>query len=168
MRALLPALVGAVVLLAGGLQPALVAAQDDSTAPLDSGQRGLLMRVAHDTWRFFDADVDPNTHLPMDNIGLNGAPARGSYTSPTNIGVYFWSIVAAQDMQLIEPRAALRLADATLGRSSTSASGTASCSAGTTPPPAITSMHLAARTSKASRPPVSSSRRSIAAGTPAA
>lgn len=66
-------------------------------------QRRLLETIARDTWNFYgyNTDVDPNTDLPRDNIGFNGAPAQGNYTSPTNIGLYLWSIVAAQDMHII-------------------------------------------------------------------
>ncbi|MFL5734306.1 MAG: hypothetical protein ACJ78Q_14055, partial [Chloroflexia bacterium] len=72
-------------------------------------QRRTLEAIAADTWRFYgyDADIDPNTDLPRDNIGLYGAPAQGNYTSPTNIGLYLWSIVAAQDMHLINRAEAL-------------------------------------------------------------
>jgi len=73
-----------------------------------------LQSIARDTWKFFDADTDATTHLPMDNIGLDGAPARGAYTSATNIGVYFWSVVAAQDLDLVHRPDALARADATL------------------------------------------------------
>src|SRR6476660_5516271 len=84
------------------------AAQDAPKDKPDSqtltAQQVTLMRgIAADTWRFYgyDADIDPNTDLPRDNIGFNGAPAQGNYTSPTNIGVYMWSIVAANDMHLV-------------------------------------------------------------------
>ena len=67
-------------------------------------QRRTLQAIAADTWRFYgyDAGVDPATDLPRDNIGFSGAPAQGNYTSATNIGAYFWSIVAALDMHLID------------------------------------------------------------------
>src|ERR1700730_7620581 len=77
------------------------------------GQQQVLYTIARQTWRFFDADTDPRTHLPMDNLGLYGAPS-GPYTSPTNIGVYFWSVVAAQDLGLIDHNGALQRANATL------------------------------------------------------
>jgi hypothetical protein len=81
---------------------------------LSHDQRRQLETIARDTWRFFDADIDPVTHLPMDNIGLNGAPARGTYTSASNIGVYFWSVVAAHDLGLIDRRAELARVSVTL------------------------------------------------------
>ncbi len=39
----------------------------------------------------------------MDNIGLDGAPAQGPYTSPTDIAMYLWSIVAATQMRIVTP-----------------------------------------------------------------
>lgn len=80
---------------------------------LSPGQRQVLYTIARQTWGFFDADTDPNTHLPIDNLGLYGAPS-GPYTSPTNIGVYFWSVVAAQDLGLIDQNGAFQRANATL------------------------------------------------------
>ena len=80
---------------------------------LTNGQKAVLTAIASQTWRFFDADTDPNTHLPMDNLGLYGAPS-GPYTSPTNIGVYFWSVVAAHDLGFIDYNGALQRATATL------------------------------------------------------
>jgi hypothetical protein len=96
--------------------PATGATAEDGPAQtrLTGEQREALQAIARDTWRFFDADTDPGTHLPMDNIGLQGAPARGAYTSPTNVGVYFWSAVAAQDLGLVDRRGAFRRADALL------------------------------------------------------
>ncbi|MBM0225914.1 hypothetical protein JNW87_10505, partial [Micromonospora sp. ATA51] len=51
---------------------------------------------AADTWRSMAAMADPSTGLPADNIGGDLSPAsRARYTSPTNIGAYIWSAVAA-------------------------------------------------------------------------
>jgi hypothetical protein len=74
--------------------------QGGSDSLTQAGRR-VLELIAEDTWRFYGVDVDSNTGLPRDNIGLYGAPAEGNYTSPTNIGVYLWSIVAANDLGLI-------------------------------------------------------------------
>ena len=82
---------------------------------LTVAQQAVLSQIARQTWGFFDADIDSTTHLPMDNFGLDGASSkRGTYTSPTNIGVYFWSVVAAQDLSIISRAAALQRAMATL------------------------------------------------------
>ncbi len=62
-------------------------------------QRATLLGIARDTWKFYAADVDPATHLPLDNLtyaGGSAAPtAYGRYTSAANIGVYLWAVVAA-------------------------------------------------------------------------
>jgi hypothetical protein len=70
------------------------------------------MRIAQDTWRFFEKDVDPNTHLPLDNLGPGDT--RGTYTSAANIGVYLWSIVSAGDLGLISRATERTLARQTL------------------------------------------------------
>jgi hypothetical protein len=111
IHALPPALLWILVLLVLALPAATLAqtvppgavappAQKQTFTP---EQRRALEAIARDTWNFYgyDADIDPNTDLPRDNIGFQGAPAQGNYTSPTNIGLYMWSIVAAQDMHLI-------------------------------------------------------------------
>jgi hypothetical protein len=115
MIALLPAAIMAFILLVLALPsttqaqtapPVQVAPQHQTITP---EQRRTLEAIARDTWKFYgyNADIDPNTDLPRDNIGFNGAPAQGNYTSPTNIGLYLWSIVAAQDMHLINRHEAL-------------------------------------------------------------
>ncbi len=81
-------------------------------AALTAAQRADLQAVAEDTWRFFAADTDAVTHLPLDNLGPGAQ--RGDYTSAANVGVYLWSIVAAHDLGLIPRRTAVAMADATL------------------------------------------------------
>ena len=79
---------------------------------LTAQQREVLHGIAADTWRFYAADVDPVTHLPLDNLGPGAV--RGAYTSAANIGVYLWAVVAARDLHLIDTATAQRLASATL------------------------------------------------------
>ena len=81
---------------------------------LTAADQQELYGFARDTWKFFGAAVDPGTHLPMDNAGFNGAP-QGPYTSPTDIGVYFWSVISARDLGLISAVTELRLLRGTLG-----------------------------------------------------
>jgi Putative glucoamylase/Protein of unknown function (DUF3131) len=71
---------------------------------LSSSQRATLYHIARDTWRFYDQDVDPNTQLPLDNLGPKNT--RGSYTSAADVGVYLWAVVAAHDLGLISRRTA--------------------------------------------------------------
>ena len=74
-------------------------------AALTAAQRADLMSVARDTWNFYAADVDPATHLPMDNLTYAGGSATptgyGRYTSASNIGVYLWAVVSAGDLRLV-------------------------------------------------------------------
>ena len=39
---------------------------------LSSSQRASLLAIARDTWKFYGADVDPSTNLPMDNLTFAG------------------------------------------------------------------------------------------------
>lgn len=69
--------------------------------PAGGGDR-LLTEYAADTWRSFEAMTVPRTGLPADNIAGNLRPStRSGFTSPTNIGAYLWSTVAARDTGLI-------------------------------------------------------------------
>ena len=85
---------------------------------LSPAQRAELRTIARDTWRFYSVDVDPTTHLPLDNVTFaNGAPAPtdyGRYTSAANVGVYLWAVVAANDLGLISRPAARSRLQATL------------------------------------------------------
>ena len=61
--------------------------------------RLMLREVARQTWRFFDHFVEPGNHwLPPDNYqeALNREVARR--TSPTNIGMWLLSVLAAHDL----------------------------------------------------------------------
>jgi hypothetical protein len=85
---------------------------------LTGQQRTQLMSIARRTWKFFGDDVDPSTHLPLDNITYAGGSStptdRGQYTSSANIGVYLWSLVSASDLGLISQAKATQEAKATL------------------------------------------------------
>jgi hypothetical protein len=79
-----------------------------------------LRTYAADTWRSMVALTDPATGLPADNIGGDlSAASRSKYTSPTNIGAYLWSTVAARDVGLISRKEAAHRVDQTLGTLST-------------------------------------------------
>jgi hypothetical protein len=77
----------------------------ETTATLTAAQRADLLHIARDTWNFYRADVDPATHLPMDNLTYAGGSAAptgyGRYTSASNIGVYLWAVVSAGDLNLV-------------------------------------------------------------------
>lgn len=61
---------------------------------LTAAQKATLPGIARDTWKFYAADVDPGTHLPLDNLTFaagsavsvsNGPTSYGRYTSAANI-----------------------------------------------------------------------------------
>ncbi len=92
----------ATLALAAGLVAAPTAsasARPPHRSGLSHSQRAHLMGIARDTWRFYNHDVDPNTHLPLDNLGPG--KTRGAYTSAANIGVYLWAVTSAFDLHLI-------------------------------------------------------------------
>ncbi len=104
-------LIGAATALAvaaglGALTPTSTADPRAGSRAHQPGQhrqsKGILKRYAADTWRSFEKMVDPGTGLPADNIaGDLSAGSRSRFTSPTNIGTYLWSTVAARDIGLI-------------------------------------------------------------------
>jgi hypothetical protein len=95
----------AAVVAAAGLSPHLAASASNQAGGLTDQQRASLLAIAADTWKFYATDVDPNTHLPLDNLTYAGGSAAptgyGRYTSAANIGVYLWAVVAAKDLGLI-------------------------------------------------------------------
>jgi hypothetical protein len=71
------------------------------------GQKAVLKRYLQDTWKSFEAMAVPATGLPSDNIGGDlEADTRSGFTSPTNMGAYLWSTVAARDAGVIGKREA--------------------------------------------------------------
>ena len=79
-----------------------------STLVLPSGpalaktKDATLQEYMADTWRSMAAMADERTGLVSDNIGADLSPAsRSEFTSPTNIGAYMWSAVAAHRVGLI-------------------------------------------------------------------
>jgi hypothetical protein len=71
--------------------------------------REFLMRVARDTWKGIDALTDLEHGMPLDTVRLGEKKASlnlkecrvGDYTSTTNVGLYFMSIVGAYDLKFI-------------------------------------------------------------------
>ncbi len=88
-----------------------------SAADVQKGDPGRadLRRWAKDTWHSFESMVDPATGLPADNIEGDLDPGtRSGYTSPTNIGGYLWSTVAARDLGIIDSHEAYQRMKQTL------------------------------------------------------
>ncbi|PZX48780.1 cyclic beta-1,2-glucan synthetase [Cereibacter changlensis] len=74
-----------------------------------------LRLIARRTWRYFEVFVTgAGNHLPPDNYQETPLPVVAHRTSPTNIGLYLLSTVAARDMGWIGQGAALRRLEDTL------------------------------------------------------
>jgi hypothetical protein len=108
LSATIATILAAAALVVG--QPA--GAQPVDGSALDARQRADLYNIARDTWAFYADDVDPTTHLPLDNLGPG--TTRGTYTSAANIGVYLWAVISAKDLKLISRARADSLITATL------------------------------------------------------
>jgi cyclic beta-1,2-glucan synthetase len=83
---------------------------------LTEDQREELRRIGRRTWHYFDTVVtEVEHHLPPDNVQETPEPVVAARTSPTNIGLYLLSVVAASDLGWIGRAEALRRLDLTLG-----------------------------------------------------
>ena len=93
------------------LPPRAAAAQ-----PLSEDDVRTLRSTARRTWRFFETFVGPEDHaLPPDNFQEKPVPVVAHRTSPTNIGLYLLSTIAAHDFGWIGTMAAIERLEATLG-----------------------------------------------------
>ena len=75
---------------------------ETSTAPdqkVTDSDRLFLRQISRQTWRFFDTFVGPQTNwLPPDNYQAQIRVEVAPRTSPTNIGLWYLVLLAAQDM----------------------------------------------------------------------
>jgi cyclic beta-1,2-glucan synthetase len=86
-----------------------------STQPLSSTDARALRVIARRTWRFFETFVGPEDHaLPPDNFQETPNPVVAHRTSPTNIGLYLLSTVAARDFGWLGTLDAVERLEATL------------------------------------------------------
>lgn len=70
--------------------------------PLSDGEIVQLQRLARRTWLFFEQYVDPEDHwLPPDHFQEWPRGVVAHRTSPTNVGLYLLSVVAAYDLGYI-------------------------------------------------------------------
>jgi Putative glucoamylase len=105
MRPTTRAAIAATATFAAGL--ATIALPASAGTAVAAGPRDTMRAYAADTYRSMDAMVDQRTELVADNIkGDLGASSRSGYTSPTNIGAYLWSTVAARDIGVLSRRQA--------------------------------------------------------------
>lgn len=65
--------------------------------------KDTISRYTHDAWLFFRDHVTEHTHgLPPDNVQFSPIYAVANRTSPTNIGLYLLSLLAARDLGYID------------------------------------------------------------------
>jgi cyclic beta-1,2-glucan synthetase len=75
----------------------------------------ILRSTARRTWRFFEAFVGPDdAFLPPDNFQEDPKPVLAHRTSPTNIGLYLLSTVAARDLGWLGTLETIERLEATL------------------------------------------------------
>ena len=83
-------------------------------APTEDQARALRL-IARRTWRYFETFVTQiDNDLPPDNFQETPRPAVAHRTSPTNIGLYLLSTVAARDFGWIGSETTLRRLEQTL------------------------------------------------------
>ncbi len=76
-----------------------------------------LRLIARRTWRYFETFVtEGENFLPPDNFQETPRPAVAHRTSPTNIGLYLLSVVAARDLGWLAQADALTRLEQTLDR----------------------------------------------------
>ncbi len=83
--------------------------------PLSPDDGRALRLIARRTWRFFEAFVGPADHaLPPDNFQEEPNPIVAHRTSPTNMGLYLLSTIAARDLGWLGTVEAVERLEATL------------------------------------------------------
>jgi cyclic beta-1,2-glucan synthetase len=84
--------------------------------PLSAGDVRTLRLIARRTWRFFETFVGPEDHdLPPDNFQEDPTPVVAHRTSPTNLGLFLLSTIAAHDCGWLSTLATVEQLEATLG-----------------------------------------------------
>ena len=83
--------------------------------PLSAADAQALRLIARRTWRFFEKFVTAEDHmLPPDNFQEDPQPVLAHRTSPTNLGLYLLSVIAAHDFGWIGTHEAVERMEATL------------------------------------------------------
>ena len=86
-----------------------------TTARTSAADARALRLIARRTWHFFETFVTPEDHdLPPDNFQEDPKPIVARRTSPTNIGLYLLSVIAAEDFGWIGMVQAVERLEATL------------------------------------------------------
>ncbi|MCH5183703.1 MAG: hypothetical protein J1E00_05955 [Oscillospiraceae bacterium] len=75
----------------------------------------FLRKHASDQWNFFADTVTRDSHfLPPDNLQLSPSEEKAMRTSPTNIGLFLLSVLAALDLGLVDAKEAADRLERTL------------------------------------------------------
>ncbi|MGH7788817.1 MAG: GH36-type glycosyl hydrolase domain-containing protein [Candidatus Binatia bacterium] len=83
--------------------------------PVTPADKQALRPIARRTWRFFETFVTAGEHmLPPDNFQEDPRPVVAHRTSPTNMGLYLLSVVAARDLGWLGTFETVERLDATL------------------------------------------------------
>ncbi len=89
--------------------------RSSGSIPVTPADTRALRRTARRTWHFFETFVTAQDHaLPSDNFQEDPKPVLAHRTSPTNIGLYLLSVVAARDFGWIGTHEAVERLEATL------------------------------------------------------
>ncbi|MGB6117273.1 MAG: glucoamylase family protein [Mesorhizobium sp.] len=103
-----------------GASPAIAwfvsqSAEVDDQLVVTASDRQKLRRIARRTWLYFETFVDDeHNQLPPDNFQETPNPVEASRTSPTNIGMYLLSVIAARDFGWVSLNDAIHRVSATL------------------------------------------------------
>ena len=79
-----------------------------------ANDKEMLLKIARDTWRYFENATDKRNHLVSDHFKVGDFPLAAAYTSPTNIALDLMGTVAARELEIITPAAAAQRVQSTL------------------------------------------------------
>ncbi|WP_412058957.1 GH36-type glycosyl hydrolase domain-containing protein [Bartonella sp. DGB2] len=89
--------------------------RNEEALSFDDQDGAVLRVVARRTWLYYETFVtEEHNHLPPDNFQEDPEPLVAARTSPTNIGMYLLSILAARDFGWVSFFAAVERVDNTL------------------------------------------------------
>lgn len=89
---------------------------ETSEETLDEVEREELRKLAEQIWHFFEDHITEQDHwLPPDNVQIEPPNGTAHRTSPTNIGMYLASTLAARDFEFIDTPSLIERLERTLG-----------------------------------------------------
>lgn len=79
-----------------------------------ANDKELLLKIAKDTWKYFENGADKEHHLVVDHLKIGDFPLAATYTSPTNIAMDLLSTVAARELGILSSEKAAERVQAVL------------------------------------------------------